>query len=397
VRPLAAAWVVVVAAMGGVLGWLATTPVEAPVVEVGVQIPPPETAVASVPASPAPRAPAPVGAPDARSPDPEEGALRGISRETADAILPRAEPRAPVAADPAPPPSPPGARQSEPEAQAAPDRARVLNRTDVMVPAPHPALVEESPLGLLPIIGPDGRESWQVYARPFDDSDSRPTIAVVMRRLGLSRSYTNQVIQLPGQVTLAFAPEAAGLDEWIDLARTAGHEVLLELPMEPESFPNDDPGPRALLTSVDPEDNLRRLDWLLTRFVGYVGVTNHMGGGFAKSLLHLEPVLQAIKARGLLYLDSTSPGLGLPGELADQLGLMRATSDIELDTEASRLAIQQRFDEVEKIARERGFAVAIAQPYPVTVELLRKWLPSLEENDLVVAPLTAVTARRFSG
>ncbi|MDP6351846.1 MAG: energy transducer TonB, partial [Alphaproteobacteria bacterium] len=79
-RPLAAAWVVVVAAMGGVLGWLATTPVEAPVVEVGVQIPPPETAVASVPASPAPRAPAPVGAPDARSPDPEEGALRGISR-----------------------------------------------------------------------------------------------------------------------------------------------------------------------------------------------------------------------------------------------------------------------------------------------------------------------------
>lgn len=261
-------------------------------------------------------------------------------------------------------------------------------------PAPHPSLVEETPVGLLPIIAPDGSQSWQVYARPFDDSAGLPQIAVVIGELGLSQAASYQAIQLPGEVTLAFAPYARDLEGWIDQARMAGHEVLLEVPMEPTTFPDDDPGPRALLTSLKPAENIQRLEWLLGRFVGYVGVTNHMGSGFAASRDHLEPVLRALKDRGLMYLDNHGPGNPLPAEIAAGLSMSHVVRDVDLDMVTSRKRIARQLAEVERIALETGAAVAMGRPFPVTIDLLANWLPALAEKGIAVVPVTAVAARR---
>lgn len=261
-------------------------------------------------------------------------------------------------------------------------------------PAPHPSLVEETPVGLLPIIAPDGSQSWQVYARPFDDSEGLPQIAVVIGELGLNQAHSYLAIQLPGEVTLAFAPYARDLEGWIDQARMAGHEVLLEVPMEPANFPNDDPGPRALLTSLKPDENIQRLEWLLGRFVGYVGVTDHMGSAFAASRDHLEPVLRALKERGLMYLDSQGPGNTLPAEIAAGLRMFHVVRDIDLDVVTSRKRIAQQLAEVERIALETGAAVAMGRPFPLTIDLLANWLPALAEKGIAVVPVTAVAARR---
>jgi hypothetical protein len=138
-----------------------------------------------------------------------------------------------------------------------------------LVPAPDPGIVEKGVNGLLPIIGVDGRQPWQVYARPFDRADTRPRIAVMMSGLGPSDATTSGAIaQLPGAVALAFAPAAQHLADLIDKARSAGHEVLLSLPMEPTDYPSQDPGPNTLLTSVTVKDDLDRLDWLLRRADG---------------------------------------------------------------------------------------------------------------------------------
>ena len=138
-----------------------------------------------------------------------------------------------------------------------------------------------SPDGLLPKICVDGRRPWQVYARPFNNSEPRPRVAIVLSGLGLSSAATESAIQgLPGGVTLAFHPYADNLQQWINLARAAGHEVLINLPLEPLDYPKDDPGPQALFTAFKPVENIERLNWALSRVTGYTGVSTHMGSRF---------------------------------------------------------------------------------------------------------------------
>lgn len=237
----------------------------------------------------------------------------------------------------------------------------VIGDEIALAPAPDPALVLETDSGLLPVIAPDGREAWRVYARPFADPYQRPRIGILLAGLGMSQSATlTAVQQLPGAVTLSYNPYAQKLQEWIDQTRAAGHEVMLELPMEPVNYPDDDPGPHTLLTSMDTAANLERTEWLLGRFVGYVGVTNYMGSRFTASTEALSPVLRALQKRGLMFLDSRTSDHSVAGQIANEIGLVQAASNRFLDTKASRAAIDARLADLERIARATGSAIGIA-------------------------------------
>jgi polysaccharide deacetylase 2 family uncharacterized protein YibQ len=246
---------------------------------------------------------------------------------------------------------------------------------------------------------PSAREAmqppWLRYSRAFDANDRRPRVAVIISELGLSSAATTAAVQqTPADVSLAFSPYADNLDHWIGLARAAGHEVLLNLPMEPINFPANDPGPRALLTNLSAQQNLERLDWVLGRISGYVGVTNHMGSRFTTMSDMLKPVLTAINERGLMFVDSRASARSVAAKMASDIGLPRAINDRQIDQEASRPAIDNRLAEIERIARETGSAVAMGQPYPVTLERVNAWLQTLETKGLVLAPITAVANRQ---
>lgn len=264
-------------------------------------------------------------------------------------------------------------------------------KPEPLVPAPDAALVKKGNDAPLPAIGADGRKPWQVYARPFDRADRRPRIAVMIVGLGLSGAATEAAINgLPGAVTLVFNPYAPRLGEWIERARAAGHEVLLSLPMEPANYPRVDPGPQTLLTSLDARQNLDRLQWVLSRVTGYVGVVSAAGSRFTTSKADLLPVLDAIKGRGLMFVDSRTTHQSVAGELAKSIGLPRTTSDLVLDQQASRDAIDQRLQQLETVARQSGVAVGITgDVYPVTIERLALWVPGLERKGIALAPVSA--------
>src|SRR5690606_14118741 len=125
--------------------------------------------------------------------------------------------------------------------------------------------------------------------------------------LGLNSATTRAAIErLPAEVTLAFVPYAEGLQTWIDLARAHGHEVMLELPMEPTGYPDNDPGPYTLLSSGGADDVAVKLDWLLARATGYFGVTNYLGDRFATSDEGVSALMTNLRQRGLAFLDNGS-------------------------------------------------------------------------------------------
>ncbi len=105
--------------------------------------------------------------------------------------------------------------------------------------------MKDTPLGKLPIVGPNGKTAWQTYARPFTPTEDGPRLGIVMEDLGLNRDRTQDAIdKLPPEVTLAFSPYSQGLQDWVDKARAAGHEVILAIPMEPINYPERRSRPR---------------------------------------------------------------------------------------------------------------------------------------------------------
>jgi uncharacterized protein len=251
--------------------------------------------------------------------------------------------------------------------------------------------VETGPHGILPVIGRDGRQAWRAYGRPFDRADKRPRIAIVITGLGPSGAATETAINdLPGAVTLAFDPYTRRLDEWIARARAAGHEVLLGLPMEPVDYPRQDPGPYTLLTSLSPKENLERLEIVLSRVSGYVGVTGMMGSRFTASQANLMPVLDEIKKRGLMFVDARASAQSVAGSLAQSLGLPHVGADDRLDADPTRDAVDRQLQSLESEARRDGRALGIGFVYPVTLERVALWAGTLEQKGIALAPASAL-------
>ena len=295
---------------------------------------------------------------------------------------------------PSPPPAKPGTERpvaTLPPPPAPPPRDR--SSAQALLPAPDPALLETTPKGPLPIISGDGRQSWRVYARPFDRADQRPRVALLITGLGPSGAATETSInELPGAVTLAFDPYTRRLGEWIELARAAGHEVVLSLPMEPVEYPRFDPGPHTLLTSLSAKENLDRLDWVLSRVTGYVGLTNMMGSRFTASEANLVPIFDELKKRGLMFIDGRPSEQSVAGGLALSMGLPRVVSDQNLDDEATREVIDRHLAQLETQVKRNGSALGVGFAYPVTLERIAIWTKTLDQKGLVLAPASALAA-----
>jgi uncharacterized protein len=281
-------------------------------------------------------------------------------------------------------------------------------RQDVLLPGP-PAdksaadqrtdqrFAEASRSGPIPRIAPDGTRPAEAFAQPVKaiaDRPNAPRIAIVVAGLGISAIGTSDALaKLPGPVTLGFAPYGADLDRLAARAREGGHELLLQVPMEPFDYPDNDPGPQTLLTSIGAGQNIERLHWLMSRLQGYVGIINYMGGRFTATDAALAPILRETAKRGLIYVeDGTSPR-SLAGQLAGANNLTYAKADLTIDAVPTSTEIDRALARLEKTARERGVAVGMANALPASIERLAAWAKAAESHGLLLVPISAVAAK----
>lgn len=271
----------------------------------------------------------------------------------------------------------------------------ILNNDDALVGIIFPHITEDTETGPLPVIAADGRQPWLEYSRGFKRADRKPRIALIISNLGLSETYTKAALELlPEDITLSFSHVAPRLKTWVREARQKGHEILMDIPMEPIGFPKNDPGRATLLTSSNEVENLNRLEHIMKQAGGYVGLLGTLG---TKFMLHSEtflPVLKSIKQRGLIYVDSRSTSRSLGPELASSIQLPKAFNNVFVDREPSEEKIKNKLDELEKIALKRRFAVGIAQPFPITIEILSQWTERLKAKQIALAPITAIVDKQ---
>lgn len=377
------------------IAWLVFFPGDAgdPVVTIAVAPPPPKPAPAPLPPA-APPAPSgsqidlppgfdiagpkaqPQSAPGGLPASPQHQAANPAGSQRADLQQTAAVPSVP---------GPPPALPPPPETETA-------SITLVQVPASE--LVEDSQYGPLPKVAPDGRRPIDVYARPsryaVKAAGQPPRIAVLIDGMGLSDGVTAEAIKgLPAPVSVAYGAYGRNLQDWVTKARAAGHEVLLQIPLEPMDYPTNDPGPHTLLTTLPPEENMKRLQWLMSRFTGYVGVTNQMGAKFETTQDAFLPVLEEVKARGLLFVDDGTTQNSTGGRIAGTIGLDYAAADVQIDAVSSPDSIAKALSRLEALSKERGSAIGVASAKPATIKQLAQWAGQLQGKGFVLIPVSA--------
>jgi polysaccharide deacetylase 2 family uncharacterized protein YibQ len=261
-------------------------------------------------------------------------------------------------------------------------------------------LLETTRHGLIPKVGPDGTRPLSYYAHPRTVPANKadwPRIAIVVGGLGISASGTADALtKLPAPISFALAPYGSDLDQVAEQARAHEHETLLQAPMEPFDYPNNDPGPQTLLTSLGPDQQIDRLHWLMSRFQGYVGVISYMGAKFTASEQALAPVLRETAKRGLIYVDDGASSRSVASQIAGSNNLPFAKTDIVIDAMPAPTDIDHALARLELAAREHGTAVGFASALPATVGRIAAWAKKVETRGFVLVPITMVAVKAKS-
>jgi hypothetical protein len=282
-------------------------------------------------------------------------------------------------------------------------------RQEVLIPAPandagaadstplDQKFVEMTPQGPIPRIAADGVRPAEAFARPVQPLPGKPDaprVAIIVDGLGVSAKATSDALaKLPGAVTLGFTPYGSDVAVLAARARGDGHEILLQVPMEPFDYPDNDPGPQTLLTSLAPPQNVERLHWVMSRFAGYVGLTNATGARFTASEESFAPVLRETAKRGLIFVDDGSNPRSVAGRIAGANNMSFAKADVTLDSVPAPEEIDHALGRLEMTARERGIAVGISSALPMSIDHIAKWAKAAASRGLLLVPITAVAVK----
>ena len=261
-----------------------------------------------------------------------------------------------------------------------------------------PKLLEKSRYGMIPMVAGD-LKPFNVYAADADRAKAAkmPVVAILIGGLGVGAAKTTDAImRLPPAVTLAFTPYGSDPGKLAERARAQRHEIFLQIPMEPYDFPDNDPGPQTLLTSLSADQNMDRLYWHLSRMQGYAGLTNFMGARFIATEPAMQPIIREAAKRGLGFFDDGSSPRSIAPQAAGSLAMPFGKGDIAIDAVPTPAEIDRALTKLEAAARERGVAVGTASALPVSIERIGAWTKTLGDRGILLVPLTTAMLKSKS-
>jgi uncharacterized protein len=261
-----------------------------------------------------------------------------------------------------------------------------------------PRLLEKTRYGMIPMAA-ENLKPFTVYAADADRAKAAkmPTVSIVVGGLGVGAAKTTEAImKLPGAVTLAFTPYGADPGKLAERARAQRHEILLQIPMEPYDYPDNDPGPQTLLATLGPEENIDRLFWHLGRLQGYACIANFMGARFVATDAAMGPIIREAAKRGLCYFDDGSAPRSVAAVLAGGQAMPFAKGDVSIDAVPTSAEIDRQLAKLEALAKERGFAVGTASALPISIDRIGAWIKTLDAHGVMLVPLTTTMLKSKS-
>jgi len=218
-----------------------------------------------------------------------------------------------------------------------------------------------------------------------------PRVAIIIDDLGYQKKLAEKFIHLDAVLTVSILPYSPYHQQLAKLARSRGYEVMLHLPMEPLENHLTDSGEGTLLTTMTPDELIQQLNNDLEAVPYISGVNNHMGSKMTANSEQMHQIFTVIKKRGLYYIDSrtTAETVGRPSARLFQVPF--AERDIFIDHVQEADFIRKQIELLVDIAHEKGQAVGIAHPYPLTYDIFLEELPKIKKEVQLVSASDVVT------
>lgn len=231
----------------------------------------------------------------------------------------------------------------------------------------------------------------QYYAAIDRQPDARHKVAVMIGGLGSSLNVSlSAVKQLPPAVSLALTPYGAHISKVAEAARKAGHETLMGLAMQTEREPAVTEGDEALHDGALASENLKRLDWMLSRVPGFAGVTDEIGISVQETFLSHDLsqrwLGRHLKADGL-FLVAVSKSAAVPS------GMQGRKADVVIRADMTAEEQQDALKQLAALAASKGSALGVVtSPTANDVAALAQWCRGLAADGLTLVPVSALAA-----
>jgi len=274
-------------------------------------------------------------------------------------------------------------------------RADVRRQEQALAHLPDPELIERGATGVIPKKSNGGLRPLDVYSRQPDTEGNFGVarVVLVIGGMGISQTTTkNAIDQLPSGITLAFAPYGNSLNRWMQYARKRGHELLLQVPMEPIDYPQNNPGPHTIKADADLQENLANLHWSMSRITNYVGITNYLGNKFLSQPASMTPIFAEFADRGLMFFDDGTARNSSSEGVAVKSRLPYARADIVIDDVRSRNAIAGKLEKLIERAKRTGLAVGTGNAFPDTIAIVAEFAKRAKELGIEITPVSAIAS-----
>lgn len=222
------------------------------------------------------------------------------------------------------------------------------------------------------------------FAAAVDAQTLPPKVAIIIDDIGYQKADP-LLIQLPYALTFAVMPFAPQSLEMAALATRQNKEIMLHMPMEAMAQ-NHLLGKGALRRNMTKTQVQQALHQALAQIPQAIGVNNHMGSLYTSLPEQMDWTMQVMAERGLYFIDSkTTARSAVPA--ATRAHQIRSRSrDIFLDNDKSHAALDRQFNQLIKLAKQQGSAIAIGHPYPETYRYLKRNLARLAASGIELVP-----------
>ncbi len=263
--------------------------------------------------------------------------------------------------------------------------APVAQQADIVeVPSPVETVASDAP-----------EQQHDTTLSPIPDG---PLVAIILTELGPNAPAATQAIErLPSEISFAFSPYPEASRALAQKAKAEGHEVWLSVPMQPKSYPRVNPGANVLLTGQTSTENILRLEWALGRIDKPIGITNMMGSAFTENRDAMRPILGALDAKKLLYVDARSSGRSIGEQEARAIGIASVTNDRFIDEPETPENIRKNLAALLQIARRSGQAIGYARAVPQTIAELERWSAELKTQGVTLVSASTVARKNSDG
>jgi uncharacterized protein len=249
---------------------------------------------------------------------------------------------------------------------------------------------------------PEGRktEPREKALKPMPPEQKQPEtesgggrLAVIIDDIGYDLPLVEELVRIKAPVAFAILPHTPHAREAARIIHAAGKEILLHLPMEPHSYPTDNPGEGALFTDMDEGEIRRRLEADLAAVPYVSGVNNHMGSRFMEDEARLAVVMQELSKRGLFFVDSLTTRDSRGRSAAARAGVRFAARTVFIDhTPGYAAALANLAHPAGRGRDAEKPRLLIGHPRPDTVRALREAQPLWQKEGIRMIPLSAYIA-----